>query len=123
MDKTVCPCVTYRHKPDFLCDCNTCFEFFYFLQHTLDQLQQDVELMDSYTSWHPRFSTDSESDTNTVTDSDMPSAECKLCYSDTDGNDLGYCNLCIRYFGVCNHCHNDLAVNKLNIRDSCDSDF
>ena len=85
------------------------------LQHTLDQLEQDVDVMGSYTEWHDRSSNDSD------TDSDMTSDECKLCYADTEGNAIGYCNLCINYFVVCKVCHSDICENKLNICDSCDA--
>ena len=89
------------------------------LQHTLDQLQQDVDVMGNYTEWHSSSSTVSDDDTDT--DDDMPNSECRLCYADTNGNDIGYCNMCINYFGVCKVCHSDIALNKLNICDSCDA--
>ena len=133
MSKSECPCVTFTHKPDFLCDCDYCFEFFYFLQSSLDQLEQDVNLLDSYMCWHSRFSTandteanyDTEENDNTEAndDTDTSSIKCNICTANNDGNEIPYCDLCINYFGVCQVCHINLAENKHNICDSCDSYF
>ena len=109
--KSQCRCKTYLHEPDFLCDCDECYNFFRLLQFTLDHLEQDVDLLGNYMTWHSKFNNDKTDD------------ECKVCYFDIGGNDIPFCNGCINYFGLCENCQIDICETVPNLCDSCHTYF
>ena len=66
-----CSCVTYPHKPDALCTCESCRLFVNHYQITLDNLrrqsgQEELDLYSYYYDYHSEDDSDTDSDVDTV---------------------------------------------------------